>query len=157
MKIQNTINYIDKKFARGDYILSPTRLYHLKKQGVTQVIDLRNENKVKKGIEKFLCRALNIEYINKPLSFRSQDFPKKSFFENINHLICNNKGTTYLHCKNGKHRTGLCVAAYEKEILHKSNPEIIYNIYTDSFSDITKNRKSLTDALSKFAKCIDLR
>ena len=142
---------------RGDYILSPTRLYHLKKQGVTQVIDLRNENKVKKGIEKLLCKVLNIEYINKPLSFRSKDFPTRGFFENINQLISENNGTTYLHCKNGKHRTGLCVAAYEKEILHKSNPEIIYNLYTDSFSDITKNRKSLTDALSKFAKCFDLR
>ena len=54
MKIQKTINYIDNKFMRGDYILSPTRLYHLKKHGVTQVIDLRNENKVKKGIEKFV-------------------------------------------------------------------------------------------------------
>ena len=34
---------------------------------------------------------------------------------NQNPTIVNNDGITYLHCKKGKHRTGLCVAAYEKK------------------------------------------
>ena len=160
MKIQNNLRYIDKNFARGDYILSPVKLYGMKKKGITQIIDLRRENKFKKGIEKLFCKILNIEYVNRPLSFKSNEFPSKTFFGNINKLICENKGTTYLHCKKGKHRTGLCVAAYEKEVLHKTNPEIIYNLYTNSFSDLVKNgkkRKSLNDAITKFAKCFDLR
>ncbi len=160
MKIQNNFRYVDNKFVRGDYVFSPLKLYGMKQKGINQIIDLRQENKLKKGIEKLFCKILNIEYINKPLSFKNKDFPTKTYFENINKLICENKGTTYLHCKKGKHRTGLCVAAYEKEVMHKTNPEIIYNLYTDSFSDLIKNgekRKSLNDAITKFARCFDLR
>lgn len=143
---------------RGSFTNSPIKLYCLKKNGINQIIDLRKGNKISRNIEKFLCKILGLKYINCPFSFRDGSTYTKDFFCNINKLIEENVGTTYIHCKKGKHRTGLCVAAYEKEILKKTNPEIIFNLYNNSFDELLKGkRESLTKALATFAKLFDLR
>lgn len=158
MKILPNYNIVDKKLIRGAQVVSPIKLYKMKKIGVTQVVDLRNEGGVKKFLEKLFCKILGLKYFNYPSSFRDGTAFDKEYYNVVNKSISENDGITYLHCKNGKHRTGLCVAAYEKEVMNKSNPEIIYNLYTKSFDELTKGpRQSLTNALKNFARIFDLR
>ena len=120
MKIKPLYQQIDKKLVRGQYILSPLKVYELKKQNINQIIDLRKGNIITQNIEKFLCKLFGIKYINRPYNLTDKTFVSKDFFLKTNELITKNNGTTYIHCKLGKHRTGLCVAAYEKEVLKKN-------------------------------------
>ena len=126
---------------------------------VNQIVDIRKSNSINKFFEKVFCKVLGLKYLNYPCSFRNGSKLSKDYFEKVNDTIVNNDGITYLHCKKGKHRTGLCVAAYEKKVLNKSNPEVIYNLYTKSFDELANGQKrpSLTNALASFAKIFDLR
>lgn len=157
MQIKPFYKYVDNKLVRGKYMLSPLKIKHLKNQNINQVIDLRDDFKIVRDVERFFCKMFGIKYINRPYSFRDKNFVPKDFFLDINKLITENKGTTYIHCKIGKHRTGLCVAAYKKEVMKKSNREIIYDLYEHDYDDLSKYRESLTRALSNFAKMFDLR
>ena len=158
MRIQANYNFIDKKLMRGAPVASPIKLLRMKKDGVNQIIDLRRSNPINKFVEKAFCKLLGIKYSNQPSSFRSGSGMTRDYFEKVNNMIVENDGITYIHCKKGKHRTGLCVAAYEKEVMKKSNPEIIYNLYTNSFDElVTGQRPSLKKALMSFAKLFDLR
>jgi protein tyrosine/serine phosphatase len=158
MKVQPVYNYVDRKLIRGAQVTSPVELFRMKRTGVNQIIDLCNERGFKLFFEKKFCKFLGLKYINYPSSFRDGSAFEKGYYQKINKIISENDGITYLHCKKGKHRTGLCVAAYEKEVLKKSNPEIIYNLYTTSFDELVNGKKeSLVVALKNCEKLFDLR
>ena len=158
MKVRPKYNFVDSKLARGCYVYSPIKLLQMKNNGINQVIDLRKDTNCAQKLEKFFCKLIGLNYINCPLSFRDKNFVGKDFFLNINKLIAENIGKTYIHCKKGKHRTGLCVAAYEKEVLKKNDNEVLQSILSSGFDELITNpsRKSLANAITNFSKIFDL-
>ncbi len=76
--------------------------------GVKTIIDLQ-ESPTK--YEKSAAEALGMKYINIPMS--SHEYPKPetigAFLKEINDPA---NGTMYVHCKGGRHRTGVTAAAY---------------------------------------------
>ena len=94
---------VNDKLIRGGATISPRKIKKMKKEGVTQIIDLRNSALFERPIEKLLCRIFGIKYINYKFSHRAKNIPGGDFFEKINQAIINNQGTTYLHCEYGKH------------------------------------------------------
>jgi len=126
---------VDERLIRGAAVTNPFKLLKLKKQGVTQIIDLRNTS-FERPFEKFFCRLFGIKYMNHRYSYRLNSVPEHDFFENVNNDILNNKGLTYMHCQYGKHRTGICTAVYEKEHTNKSQAEIVDNIFKLGFTEV---------------------
>lgn len=145
--VTNNINFtarklpikVDEKLLRGEAVTSPLKLYRLKKQGVTKIIDLRNSAFVERPLEKFFCKLFGIKYENHKYSFRLKTLPQSDFFESINNSIVKNQGKTYIHCQYGKRRTGICVAIYEKLNTNKKSDEIIDNMVHIGFKEIEKN------------------
>ena len=137
---------VDKKLIRGDREANPFTLYQLKKNGVNQIIDLRCLSVEKKQaphqiLERLMCKALGIKYLNIKYNHKITNIPEMDFFENINNLIVNNPQKTYIHCRHGKRRTGICVAIYEKFHTSKSSKEIIDELYNIGFSELQNNKK----------------
>lgn len=150
---------VDNKLIRGRAVTCPYRLYKMKHEGITQIIDLRNSAHVESPIEKFFCKLIGIKYNNCKYPYRLNKLPDKSFFTNINNLIINNKGKTYIHCQYGKRRTGISVAIYEKEHTKKNKTEILTNLMNLGYMEIERKQKSykikklksiLTDFLKKY-------
>ena len=116
---------VDEKLIRGKAVSCSWRLYKMKQDGITQVIDLRNSSLVERPIEKFFCKWFGIKYINYKYPHRLNNIPEKSFFDKVNKSINSNNGKTYIHCQYGKRRTGMCVAIYQKEFTKKPIKNII--------------------------------
>lgn len=101
---------MDERFYRGaqpemdDY-------QALKDLGITTIIDLRNDPT---EYEKSAVEALGMKYVNIPMS--GWKYPKeeqiKEFMQVINDPAT---GKVYVHCKAGKHRTGVVGAVYRYE------------------------------------------
>ena len=130
------IRDIDGRLFTGKPIPSPFALYQMKKMGITQVIDLREDAFWKRMTERIGCTLAGIKYENVEVKTHTYNIPSAEFFHNINKKIVSNEGKTYLHCKYGRHRTGMCVAAYEKEIL-KRNALNIYISLSNKFSELS--------------------
>ncbi|MDM7924188.1 MAG: tyrosine-protein phosphatase [Pyrinomonadaceae bacterium] len=80
----------------------------LKKLGVTTVVDLRNDPT---DYEKPAVEALGMKYVNIPMS--GWKSPKDADVEKFMSLMNDpSTGVVYVHCKAGKHRTGLAGAVY---------------------------------------------
>ena len=133
---------VDSRLLRGASVTSPLKLMEMKKNGVTQIIDLRNSSRVESPIEKFLCKILGIKYLNYRFSHRQNTIPNGDFFEKINNSILSNEGNTYIHCQYGRHRTGLAVAVYEKSHTSKTVPEIRQNMIENGYTEIITEGKS---------------
>ena len=88
-KFQKTV---DNKLIRGRAVCCPWRLNEMKKEGITQIIDLRNTSWIERPIEKFFCKMLGIKYKNFKYPYRLKYLPDKSFFDSINHQIRGNEG-----------------------------------------------------------------
>ena len=86
MRIQANYNFIDKKLMRGAPVASPIKLLRMKKDGVNQIIDLRQSNPINKFVEKAFCKLLGIKYSNQPSSFRSGSGMTRDYFEKVNLL-----------------------------------------------------------------------
>ena len=114
----------------------------MKKEGITQIIDLRNSAHFESPLEKLFCKMFGIKYVNYKFSHRQTDIPQGDFFAKINDTILTNNGTTYMHCQYGKHRTGLAVAIYEKQHTPKSNAEIFQNMIDNGYTEITSEGKT---------------
>jgi protein tyrosine/serine phosphatase len=106
VKIKN-FGQMDERYYRGaqpeigDY-------QSLKELGVKTVIDLRNDPT---DYEKREVEALGMKYVNIPMS--GWKSPKDSDVEMFLKLLNDQStGTVYVHCKAGKHRTGITGAAY---------------------------------------------
>ena len=131
------IRNIDGRLFTGKPIPSPVALYKIKKMGVTQVIDLREDAFWKRLTERIGCTLAGIKYKNIKVKTHTYNIPSVEFFNDINKKIVSNDGKTYLHCKYGRHRTGMCVAAYEKEVL-KKNALNVYISLTNKFPELSE-------------------
>lgn len=110
---------VDEKVLRGSAAFTPIKVARLKLKGVNQIIDLRATTikgaKTAKAIEKFYCKCFNIKYISMPVAFMENFLPDENLFKNAIARIKENKFKTYVHCHFGKHRTGECIAYYQKQ------------------------------------------
>ena len=148
---------VDERLIRGRAVTCPYRLYRMKQEGITQIIDLRNSSYIERPLERLFCKLLGIKYKNKRYPYRLNILPEHKFFESINQSIFNNKGKTYIHCQYGKRRTGICTAVYEKYHTHKSKDEIISELlnlgYQELLSDkITFKTRKLESIFNDFIK-----
>lgn len=80
----------------------------IKALGINTIIDLQDEPK---SYEKATAEALGMKYINIPMD--DAEYPSEAsiaeFLKNINDPA---NGVMYVHCKGGKHRTGVTGAVY---------------------------------------------
>lgn len=142
IKFPKNYRAVDSKVSGGAQILSPFKMYKLKKNGFTDIVDLTCDSKFKRIIEKLECKIFNIKYTNVETSFNKEGLPLVEIFTNIGNVLANNK-KTYVHCKHGKHRTGLCLLVYEKLFTTHNDKEIVKNI--DKFWEARVKLKSLYD------------
>lgn len=133
---------VDERLVRGRAVMAPWNLYRMKKERITQVIDLRNSAGLKKPVEKLMCKIFGIRYLNYKYPHRLSVLPDREFFDNVNKSILENLGKTYIHCQYGKRRTGICTAIYEKLYTQKSKNEILHNLLSLGFMELKDNRKS---------------
>jgi uncharacterized protein (TIGR01244 family) len=76
--------------------------------GVNTVINLRNDPR---DYEKSVVESLGMKYFHIPM--KDDDYPKPESIETFLQLINDPaNGKIYVHCKGGKHRTGVTGAAY---------------------------------------------
>lgn len=132
---------VGEKLLRGRAVSCPYRLYTMKKNGVNQIIDLRNAFSVQKFFEKMFCKIIGIKYINQKYPHRLQSLPSEGFLKGIADTVANNPQQTYVHCQYGKRRTGIVVAYCEKVNAKKSNEEISENLFNICFSDVNPDSK----------------
>jgi protein tyrosine/serine phosphatase len=98
---------MDDRFYRGAQPLEGD-YQALKDLGVNTVIDLRNDPTV---YEKAAVEALGMKYVNIPMS--GWKYPKETqIAEFLQVMNAPGTGTVYVHCKAGKHRTGITGAVY---------------------------------------------
>ena len=147
---------IDKHLSVGKPILSPLKLYEMKNNGYTSIIDLRQHSRISKFIEKCVCKLLNIKYNNIVFKTTNDDIPNIDFFHNINEQIVKNNGKTYLHCKHGLHRTSMCVAAYEKESANIDNNTILNNFIKNFYANKIGEENRLNNVFNKFINLLKL-
>lgn len=133
---------VDDRLVRGSCVTSPFRLYKMKKDGINQIIDLRNTSYIKRPVERFLCQMMGIKYLNYRYSYRKTALPSGDFFEKVNDTIIKNDGITYIHCAHGKRRTGVCVAVYEKFHTPKKDKDILADMVKLGFWEITENKNT---------------
>lgn len=133
---------VDNRLIRGRAVSCPWRLYKMKQEGITQIIDLRNTSVFQRRLEKIFTKLLGIKYINYKYPHRLNTLPESTFFNKVNQTILDNSGKTYIHCQYGKRRTGICVAIYEKLHTKKTKEEIIDNIYKLGFQELKDNPNS---------------
>lgn len=147
---------VDERLIRGPRVSCPWRLYQMKREGINQVIDLRNGSYFNRPMEKFFCKLLGIKYVNYRYSHKDINLPSDDFFKRVNDTILNNDGKTYIHCLLGKRRTGVCVALYEKLHTDKSDSVIIKNMLEKGFNDIEgrKNSKRIEQLRTIYGKFI---
>lgn len=107
----NIINFgqMDERYYRGAQP-NPGDYQSLKELGVNTVIDLRNDPT---EYEKREVEALGMKYINLPMS--GWKSPKDSEIQQFMTIMNTPEtGTVYVHCKAGKHRTGITGAVYRQ-------------------------------------------
>ncbi len=127
---------VDNRLMRGRAVFNPITIWELKKNGINQVIDLRNSAFVQSSIEHLFCRLFKINYKNYKYPHRMQELPNEDFFQRINNDIISNKGKTYIHCQHDKRRTGISVAIYEKDYTNKSKKEILANLINIGYQEL---------------------
>jgi tyrosine-protein phosphatase SIW14 len=108
----NIINFgkMDERFYRG---AQPEKgdYQSLKDLGVTTIIDLRNDPT---DYEKTEAEALGMKYVNIPMS--GWKYPKSEDVAKFMSVMNDPEtGVAYVHCKAGKHRTGVVGAVYRME------------------------------------------
>lgn len=82
----------------------------LQDMGIKNIINLRKENLIAMYCEKNLCKTMGINYYSCPLYGIFGIEP--SFINNVVDLMNTLGGSCYIHCKHGRDRTSIMVAAY---------------------------------------------
>lgn len=98
---------MDERFYRGG---QPEKgdYQALKDLGVNTVIDLRNDPT---DYEKTEVEALGMKYVNIPMT--GWKYPKDEHIEKFMQVMSDPEtGVVFVHCKAGKHRTGVTGAVY---------------------------------------------
>lgn len=100
---------MDERYYRGAQP-EPGDYQSLKDLGVNTIIDLRNDPT---EYEKREAEALGMRYVNIPMS--GWKTPKDSEIEQFMSTMNDpSTGIVYVHCKAGKHRTGITGAVYRQ-------------------------------------------
>ena|SRR5688500_16739899 len=101
---------MDDRLFRGAQP-EPGQYKALKELGINTVVDLRNDPT---DYEKREVEALGMKYVNIPMSGwkYAKDAQVEGFMAIMNDP---SNGVIYVHCKAGKHRTGLVGAVYRME------------------------------------------
>ena len=128
---------VDDKLYRGSAIFTPIRMARLKLKGVNQVIDLRAEDKFEsklvQKLEKFYSKCFNIKFIKIPFTSENNVIPSENIFKKITNTINKENAKSYIHCHFGKHRTGQCVAYYQKQ-KNCNEDDIIRDLFEYGYS-----------------------
>ncbi len=101
---------MDERFYRGG---QPEKgdYQALKDLGINTVIDLRNDPT---DYEKTEVEALGMKYVNIPMT--GWKYPKDEHIEKFMQVMGDPEtGVVFVHCKAGKHRTGVTGAVYRYE------------------------------------------
>jgi tyrosine-protein phosphatase SIW14 len=155
LKIEN-FGRMDEKYYRGAQP-SAEDFKALAALGVKTVIDLRNDPV---SYEKSSAEAAGLKYVNIPMS--AWRAPRDADMERFLQVVDDpESGTVYVHCKQGKHRTGVASAIYrmskygwdwDKTYQEMKN----YHFYTGLFHSSLKNyahefavKNNLDDAAKK--------
>src|SRR5574344_616744 len=99
-------------------------IFKLKKEGVSQVLCVTSKPHYQ---ERLACKLAHIDFVRYKTSITNDQFLNFDDFNNMTDRILSNKGKTYVHCRNGLHRTAECVAAYNMLGKGKSFKEVIFN------------------------------
>lgn len=148
---------VDNNLLRGSAPFTPFKMARLKLNGVKQIIDLRTSSvpgsSTAKAIEKFYCKCFNIKYINMPFAFTNGYLPAENSFETVANKINENNLRTYIHCHYGRHRTGECVAFYQKQKNYNED-EIVKGLLDNGWNKkidfVERSYKSLLMFLKKY-------
>ena len=106
IKIEN-FGQMDEKYYRGGQPAA-VDFKALAALGVKTVIDLRNDPM---DYEKSAAEAAGLKYVNIPMS--AWRAPKDEDMERFLQVVDDPaSGTVFVHCKQGKHRTGVASAIY---------------------------------------------
>jgi tyrosine-protein phosphatase SIW14 len=110
-KLSGVPNYgqVDANLHRG---AQPSRegLERLaKEKGIKTVVDLRGPGERSTGEEAFV-KSLGMDYISFPMN--GSKVPTDAQIEELLAKITAAKGPVFLHCQQGRHRTGTVVACY---------------------------------------------
>ena len=106
VKIRN-FGQMDEHYYRGAQP-KEDEYQSLKDLGVKTVIDLQAEPT---KYEKAAVEALGMKYINIPME--DTEYPKPESIETFLKIVNDpSTGTVFVHCKGGKHRTGVTGAVY---------------------------------------------
>lgn len=98
---------MDERFYRGGQP-KETDYKALAAIGITTVIDLRNDPK---DYAKTSAEALGMRYVNIPMS--DKEYPATAKIEEFLRLVDEPAtGKFYVHCRGGRHRTGVMGAVY---------------------------------------------
>lgn len=109
IKITN-FGQMDERYYRGAQP-EPGDYAALKALGINTVVDLRNDPT---DYEKKEVEALGMKYVNIPMS--GWKYAKDTQVDEFMKLMNNPEtGVVYVHCKAGRHRTGLTGAVYRLE------------------------------------------
>ena len=83
---------------------------HLKKFGITTIVDLRGEDSGMRDLEKKEAEALGIHFVSIPVSGWSP--PSTDQVSQFLSLFGNSRERVFVHCRLGEERTGVFVATY---------------------------------------------
>lgn len=101
---------MDDRFYRGGQP-EPDDYQALKDLGVKTVVDLRNDPT---DYEKAAVEALGMKYVNIPMT--GWKYPKDRHIDAFKQVMNDPEtGVMFVHCKAGKHRTGVVGAVYRYE------------------------------------------
>lgn len=85
-------------------------LAHLARQGIRTVVNLRDEEEASE-LEQAKVVALGMQYVNMPMS--GFDRPSVAQVQRVLTVVCGPENRpVFLHCKRGRDRTGVIVAAH---------------------------------------------
>jgi protein tyrosine/serine phosphatase/uncharacterized membrane protein YkoI len=97
-------------YLRGGAV-TPEGIERLKAQGVTTIVDLRDEP----GSEEAeVCKRLGIAYYSFPMT--GHETPDQATMDRMLSLIRETEAPIYVHCSGGKHRAGTACALYRLKV-----------------------------------------
>lgn len=101
------IQVTDQLFRGGAPTVEEVKILH-EKFGINKIVSL--DALAGKRIDR-ICKLLNIEHVTIPIDMRNFEPIAKLLSYNLKDLLINN-GPTYVHCQEGKDRTGMVIAMF---------------------------------------------
>lgn len=140
-----------KLFASGR--LTFEELKEFKKEGLTQVIDLRSANSLyQRTKELIFCTLLNIKRKSIPVNFVKK-LPPKELFIKVKDIVDKNPNKTLIHCNSGKHRTNIFCMGVQVLNGEKKVDEAVDYMLSNKYREVAKKKiNSEKRVLEKLAR-----